>query len=249
MIELIKDIPIKEIVLECKKSDMDKEGRIKDKYDRSELSSIADKMLKEGVVEPILVSKLEKGYRLVAGEKRLYAAHFAGFETIDAKTGYSIIPKMQSGLVVFDEYIDTEQFECIRGIYREYRNVINDFINMIDNTLYNEIQITSCSRAYVALLGDQIDKKIAMNSNCFDENSDLKQSSLKNVKTIIREILANEAYKNVDSFSCNGKTLDGFDANIEEANESIYGCSFNDVELLENLIGKQALFDGFIGRV
>ena len=249
MIELIKDIPIKDIILECKTSDIDKEGRIKDKYDRSELSIIADEMLKTGVVEPVIVSKSKKGYRLVAGERRLFAAHFAGFKTIDAKTGYSIIPRVQSDITIFDKNKDDEKDFCIGEIYREYRCIVNDFINMIDNTHYNEIQITSCARAYVALLSDQIDKKIAMNNNSFDDNSHLTQSALNKVKTIIREILASDVYKNIDSFSCNGKALDGFEANIEEANNSIYGCSVNDVKLLEDLIGKQAFFDDFMGRV
>lgn len=249
MIELIKDVPISEILLECRKKDLDKDGKVKDKYNHSELRSIADEILKTGVVEPILVSVSKNGYSLVAGEIRLYAAHLAGFKNIDAKTGYSIIPRMQSGIVAFDEYIDSVTSECTREVYREYRNIISDFVNMIDNTSYNEIQITSCARAYAALLEVQLDKKIAINNDSLGEVSELRNSALNNVKRIIKDEFANEAYKDINSFSCNGKSLEGFEINIIEANNSVFGCSRKDVNLLENLIGEQELFDTIMGRV
>lgn len=96
---------------------------------------------------------------------------------------------------------------------------------------------------------DQLDKKIAINNDSIGEVSELRNSALNNVKRIIKDEFANEAYKEINSFSCNGKSLEGFEINIIEANNSVLGCSRKDVNLLENLIGEQELFDTIMGRV
>ncbi len=48
------------------------------------LKELADSILENGVIEPIIVKKSIKGYELVAGERRTRAARLAGLKTIPA---------------------------------------------------------------------------------------------------------------------------------------------------------------------
>ncbi|MEW6669403.1 MAG: ParB/RepB/Spo0J family partition protein [Thermodesulfobacteriota bacterium] len=52
------------------------------RFGEHELEELADSIREKGVLTPLLVSKSEKGYRLIAGERRWRAAQKAGLERI-----------------------------------------------------------------------------------------------------------------------------------------------------------------------
>jgi ParB family transcriptional regulator, chromosome partitioning protein len=52
------------------------------RFGEHELEELADSIREKGVVTPLLVSKTEKGYRLIAGERRWRAAQKAGLERV-----------------------------------------------------------------------------------------------------------------------------------------------------------------------
>ena len=52
------------------------------RFGEHELEELADSIREKGVLTPLLVSKTEKGYRLIAGERRWRAAQKAGLERI-----------------------------------------------------------------------------------------------------------------------------------------------------------------------
>jgi ParB family chromosome partitioning protein len=51
-------------------------------FDAEELAQLSESIRTQGVLQPILVRKLEMGYELVAGERRLRAAKMAGLEKV-----------------------------------------------------------------------------------------------------------------------------------------------------------------------
>ncbi len=51
-------------------------------FDAEELAQLSDSIRTQGVLQPILVRKLEMGYELVAGERRLRAAKMAGLDKV-----------------------------------------------------------------------------------------------------------------------------------------------------------------------
>ncbi len=53
-------------------------------FDAEELAQLSDSIRTQGVLQPILVRKLEMGYELVAGERRLRAAKMAGLDKVPA---------------------------------------------------------------------------------------------------------------------------------------------------------------------
>lgn len=54
------------------------------KFDEDKLKELSESIKIHGVIQPIVVSKNEKGYELIAGERRFQAAQLAGLSTIPA---------------------------------------------------------------------------------------------------------------------------------------------------------------------
>lgn len=53
-------------------------------FDQEKLQSLAESITQHGVVQPIIVKKQDKGYSIIAGERRWRAAKLAGLKTIPA---------------------------------------------------------------------------------------------------------------------------------------------------------------------
>ncbi len=53
-------------------------------FDKAELEALAESIKESGVIIPIIVTRTEKGYLIVAGERRWRASRLAGKETIPA---------------------------------------------------------------------------------------------------------------------------------------------------------------------
>lgn len=53
-------------------------------FDQEKLQSLAESIAQHGVVQPIIVKKQDKGYSIIAGERRWRAAKLAGLKTIPA---------------------------------------------------------------------------------------------------------------------------------------------------------------------
>lgn len=53
-------------------------------FDQEKLQSLAESISQHGVVQPIIVKKQDKGYSIIAGERRWRAAKLAGLKTIPA---------------------------------------------------------------------------------------------------------------------------------------------------------------------
>ncbi|MBN1591738.1 MAG: ParB/RepB/Spo0J family partition protein [Candidatus Coatesbacteria bacterium] len=54
------------------------------KFDKEELAGLADSIKSKGLVQPILVRRIEDGYEIVVGERRWRAAQLAGLSRIPA---------------------------------------------------------------------------------------------------------------------------------------------------------------------
>ena len=53
-------------------------------FNQEKLQALADSISQHGVVQPIIVKKKDKGYTIIAGERRWRAAKIAGLRTIPA---------------------------------------------------------------------------------------------------------------------------------------------------------------------
>lgn len=51
-------------------------------FDEERMAELAESIRQQGVLQPLIVRKVEQGYELIVGERRLRAAHRAGLESV-----------------------------------------------------------------------------------------------------------------------------------------------------------------------
>ena len=79
--EEIKDGGITELKLT---EVMPNKNQPRERFDEEALSALSESIKEYGVIQPIVVTKADKGYRIVAGERRWRAAKMAGLRVIPA---------------------------------------------------------------------------------------------------------------------------------------------------------------------
>ena len=84
-------------------------------FDEAKLQELSDSISQHGVIQPLIVSKEDNGYQIVAGERRWRAAMMAGVETIP---------------VIVKDATDEELMEIslIENLQREDLNVLEEAI-------------------------------------------------------------------------------------------------------------------------
>ncbi len=90
-------------------------GQPRKNFNEDSLQELADSIKQHGIIEPLIVQKKDKGYEIIAGERRWRAARIAGLKEIP---------------VIVKEYSPQEIFEIalIENIQREDLNPIEEAI-------------------------------------------------------------------------------------------------------------------------
>lgn len=93
-------------------------------FNDEKLSQLADSIKQHGIVQPLIVKKVEDTYRIVAGERRWRAARLAGLSTVPV-----IIRELSSKQVMEIALIENLQREDLNPIEEAeaYEKLINDF--------------------------------------------------------------------------------------------------------------------------
>ena len=89
-----------------------------------ELNELADSIRENGVIQPLVVIKAEKGFELVAGERRLRASKIAGLEKVPA-----VIKKMterEKMVVSIIENVQRSDLNCVE-VALAYYQLMNEF--------------------------------------------------------------------------------------------------------------------------
>ncbi len=96
-------------------------------FDKKKLDSLAESINENGVLQPILVRKLNDNYQIIAGERRWKAAKIAGLKTIPA---------------IIRDVVDSQilQLALIENLQREDLNPIEEA--MAYKTMIDEFNIT-----------------------------------------------------------------------------------------------------------
>ncbi len=92
--------------------------------DEAELATLVESVREHGVIQPILVTELLDGYRLVAGQRRLRAARLAGLERIPAVVR-QLADRDQLELALV-ENVQREDLNPLEEA-RAYRQLIDEF--------------------------------------------------------------------------------------------------------------------------
>ena len=121
-VEIIKEVP-KEMTLKIKDIEINK-NQPRKQFNEDAIQELADSIAQHGVIEPLVVTKRDKYYLLVSGERRWRAAMKAGLKEVP---------------VIIKDYTDQQVLEIglIENIQREdlnpieeaqaYQKLINEF--------------------------------------------------------------------------------------------------------------------------
>jgi len=101
-------------------------------FSEKEIKELSSSIVEKGILQPLLVTRNDQGYTLIAGERRLRAAYMAGL---------SMVP------VIVKEVDDKEQHEIalIENIQREDLNVIEQaeaFQGLIERFSYTQEEVS-----------------------------------------------------------------------------------------------------------
>lgn len=110
------DVPLEEIVTN--------RYQPRENFNDESLKELADSIKEKGVIQPILLHKLESGYELIAGERRYRASKMIGLKTVPA-----IIKSIQKSEALELAIIENIQREDLNPMEeaKAYKHLIDDF--------------------------------------------------------------------------------------------------------------------------
>ncbi len=82
-------------------------------FSQEKMEELAGSIREKGLIQPLLVKKADTGYELIAGERRLRAAHMAGFSTVPV-------------IVIDVDESSQGEIALIENIQREDLNVVEE---------------------------------------------------------------------------------------------------------------------------
>lgn len=85
----------------------------REKFDYQQLEELVESIKKHGIIQPLIVTKTDRGYQLIAGERRLRAAEIIELETVPA-------------IVRTAENIEKLELALIENLQRENLNPIEE---------------------------------------------------------------------------------------------------------------------------
>lgn len=94
--------------------------QVRTRFDAEPLGELAESIRMHGVLQPLLVRRLQDGYELIAGERRWRAARLAGLSAVPAvvRTGSSDDAQLVLGLIENLQRTDLDPIEEARGLRR-----------------------------------------------------------------------------------------------------------------------------------
>ncbi len=143
---LFKEPPKK--LIEIKLNEISTADNQRKRFDEYELFKLSESIRENGIIQPLTVRRAEKGYILVAGERRLKAARIAGLKKVPciainvndkAAAVYTIIENLQrEDLNLF------EQAEGIERLIKRYgisKQEAADRLGIAQSTLINKLKV------------------------------------------------------------------------------------------------------------
>ena len=112
-------------------------------FDEGAIQSLAASIKEKGVLQPLIVRKTDKGYELIAGERRLRASKIAGLSEVPV-----IVKDFSDGEVLEIALVENLLRENLSAIEEAeaYQKLINDF----SHTQEKVASVVGKSRSYVA---------------------------------------------------------------------------------------------------
>lgn len=147
-------------VMEIKVSDIEPgEGQPRKNFDKEKIEALAESIKEHGLIQPIIVSKAEKGYRIIAGERRWRAARVAGLKTIPAiekdATPREIMELALIENIQREDLNPIEEAEAYQRLMTEYsitQEKLSKIVSKSRPAIANSLRLLNCDKPIRNLL-------------------------------------------------------------------------------------------------
>ena len=93
-------------------------------FDEKELAELSDSIRENGVIQPLIVNKTERGFDLIAGERRLKAARLAGLKRVPVMV--KRVTDREKMVMAVVENVQRSDLNCVEEAFAYYR-LMDDF--------------------------------------------------------------------------------------------------------------------------
>ncbi len=128
-------------------------------FKEKDLSELSDSIKENGIIQPLVVVKAEKGFELVAGERRLRAAKMAGLEKVPAVI--KKITEREKMVIAIIENVQRSDLNCVEEALAYYQ-LMNEYdltqeevakrLGKERSTIANFLRILKLPRPVIELL-------------------------------------------------------------------------------------------------
>ena len=93
-------------------------------FDEKELAELSDSIRENGIIQPLIVSKTDRGFDLIAGERRLKAAKLAGLEKVPVVV--KRVTDREKMVMAIVENVQRSDLNCVEEAFAYYK-LMDDF--------------------------------------------------------------------------------------------------------------------------
>ena len=155
-----KDAPQAGGVMEIKISQIEPgEGQPRKNFDKEKIEALAESIKEHGLIQPIIVSKTDKGYTIIAGERRWRAARVAGLKTIPAiekdATPREIMELALIENIQREDLNPIEEAEAYERLMNEYsitQEKLSKIVSKSRPAIANSLRLLNCDKPIRKLL-------------------------------------------------------------------------------------------------
>lgn len=147
-------------VMEIKISQIEPgEGQPRKNFDKEKIEALAESIKEHGLIQPIIVSKTDKGYAIIAGERRWRAARVAGLKTIPAiekeATPREIMELALIENIQREDLNPIEEAEAYERLMNEYsitQEKLSKIVSKSRPAIANSLRLLNCDKPIRKLL-------------------------------------------------------------------------------------------------
>ena len=128
-------------------------------FDKEKIDALADSIKEHGLIQPIIVSKTDKGYRIIAGERRWRAARVAGLKTIPAiikeATPQEVMELALIENIQREDLNPIEEAEAYDRLMKEYsltQENISKIVSKSRPAIANSLRLLGCEKPIQKML-------------------------------------------------------------------------------------------------
>ena len=136
-------------------------GQPRKNFDKEKIEALAESIKEHGLIQPIIVTKAEEGYKIIAGERRWRAARVAGLKTVPViereATPREIMELALIENIQREDLNPIEEAEAYEKLMTEYhitQEKLSSIVSKSRPAIANSLRLLNCDKPIRQMLID-----------------------------------------------------------------------------------------------